>query len=233
VSDPVTSFDPATLERFPAVFEALEAQGILTPTVTFDRLKAPLTAAQRAVIDQVTDLRPQDYGVGTPYAGDLEPVPRDLVKVSGQRYRDNGEDTTLGDKYVPRPVYGAYVRMNAAFTAGHPGRALLIQSCYRSPAYQVAVFIDWLINAYDGDIAATIRHASPPRYSQHTIASQAAVDVRNVDGVPSGYRPEGFRDTAEYAWLRQHAAGFGFFESWTDGNEFGMRAEPWHWQYRP
>ena len=230
---PVTTFDPATLETFPAVFASLAAQGVLTPTVTFGRLKATLNADQRAIVDQITNLRPQDYGVATPYAGDLELVPADLVKVSGQQYRDSGEDKTLGEKYIPRHVYEAYLRMNDAFAAGHPGRALLIQSCYRSPAYQVAVFIDWLVNAYHGDIAATIRHASPPRYSQHTIASQAAIDFKNVDGLPSGYRPEDFRDTVEYAWLRQHGGTFGFRESWPEGNEFGMRPEPWHWQFRP
>ncbi len=65
----------------------------------------------------------------------------------------------------------------------------------------------------------TVRHASPPRYSQHTIASKAAIDFKNVDGVPSGYRPEFFKDTVEYAWLRQHGAEFGFHESWQEGND--------------
>lgn len=51
--------------------------------------------------------------------------------------------------------------------------------------------------------------------------------------LPSGYRPEFFKDTVEYAWLRRHGAEFGFHESWQEGNDFGMRAEPWHWQYRP
>jgi hypothetical protein len=36
----------------------------------------------------------------------------------------------------------------------------------------------------------------------------------------------------QYAWLREHAARFRFYESWLPGNEFGMRAEPWHWQHR-
>jgi len=35
----------------------------------------------------------------------------------------------------------------------------------------------------------------------------------------------------ECAWLRQHANAFGFCESWLEGNDYGMRAEPWHWQY--
>jgi LAS superfamily LD-carboxypeptidase LdcB len=197
-----------------------------------EQLVSWLSADQRVIVDQVMDLSPQDYGVHTPYSGDLEPVPADLVKVTGQQYAEHGEQKTLSDKYVPRHVYAAYVRMNAAFMSWRPDRRLLIQSCYRSPAYQVVVFINWLINGYRGDIARTIRHASPPNYSQHTIASSAAIDFKNVDGSPSDDNPDDFKDTAEYAWLSQHGNEFSFYESWPEGNEFGMRAEPWHWQYR-
>jgi zinc D-Ala-D-Ala carboxypeptidase len=45
--------------------------------------------------------------------------------------------------------------------------------------------------------------------------------------------PEDFKDTVEYAWLGRHAGEFCFHESWPEGSEFGMRAEPWHWQCRP
>jgi LAS superfamily LD-carboxypeptidase LdcB len=232
VSDPIASFDESTLKTFPATFESLASQGILTPIVTLDELRASLSAEQLAIFDQIMNLRPRDYGVNTPYAGDLEPVPADLVKVSGQRYIAAGEQKTLGDKYVPRHIFEAYVRLNQAFVAEHPDRELLIQSGYRSPAYQIVVFINWLISAYGGDIAKTIRHASPPNYSQHTIASKAAIDFKNVDGLPSDDNPGDFKDTVEYAWLRGHGSDFNFYESWPEGNEFGMRAEPWHWQYR-
>jgi hypothetical protein len=232
VNDPTKSFDESTLKNFPATFESLEQQGILTPTVTLDRLRAKLSADQQVIIDQIINLNPRDFGVDTPYAGDLEPVPADLVKVSSQQYTEHGEQKTLSDKYVPRHIFEAYVRMNDAFMAGHPNRMLLIQSCYRSPAYQIAVFINWLIMGYGGDIAKTIRHASPPNYSQHTIASKAAIDFKNVDGSPTSDNLDDFKYTVEYAWLRQHGSEFGFYESWPEGNEFGMRAEPWHWQYR-
>jgi len=231
-SAPIASFDESALATFPATFESLEEQGILTPTVTLDRLRAGLSGEQRAIVDQIRDLDPGDYGVSTPYAGDLEPVPANLVTVSGQQCTEHGQQQTLGKKYVPRHIFDAYVRMNDAFMSEHRDRRLLIQSCYRSPAYQVVVFINWLINGYHGDIAKTIRHASPPRYSQHTIASKAAIDFRNIDGSPSNGSPEDFKETIEYAWLRQHGGEFCFYESWPEGNEFGMRAEPWHWQYR-
>lgn len=121
--------------------------------------------------------------------------------------------------------------MNESFMATYPDRRLLIGSCYRSPAYQIIVFINWLMNAYNGDIAKTIRHASPPNYSQHTIASKVAIDFKNIDGSPSDKHPEDFRNAIEYMWLCKHANGFCFYESWPEGNEFNMRAEPWHWQF--
>jgi hypothetical protein len=230
--DRITAFDESELSSLLARFDQLEEKGILTPTMTLDRLRSSLSADQRVIVDQIIDLKPADYGVRTPYAGDLEPVPSGLVRVSGQQYTEQGTLKTIGDKYVPPRIFAAYTRMNEAFMADHRDRKLLIQSCYRSPAYQVAVFISWLITAYHGDIAETIRHASPPSYSQHTIASKAAIDFKNIDGSPSVDHPEDFKQTIEYAWLRRRGREFSFYESWPEGNQFGMRAEPWHWQYR-
>lgn len=233
MNQPIASFDESTLRELLATLNHLEERAVLRPTITLDQLRSSLSTDQQAIVDQIINLKPQDYGVNTPYAGDLEPVPNDLVKISDQQYTERGERKTIAEKYVPRHIFEAYVCMNEAFMTEHPDRKLLVQSCYRSPAYQVAVFVDWLINAYDGDIVRTIRHASPPSYSQHTIASKAAIDFKNVDGSPSGYHPEDFKDTVEYAWLCRHGNEFNFYESWPEGNEFGMRAEPWHWQYRP
>jgi hypothetical protein len=173
----VSSFSEATLRTLLAKFESLDERGLLTPVMTLGHLQAELSADQRGVVDQVISLRSRDYGVDTPYAGELEPVPSDLVQVTGQEYAVQGRLTSLSKKYVPRHMYDAYVRMNDACTAEYPGRRLLIASCYRSPAYQVVAFLNWLVNGYDGDIATTIRHASPPNYSQHTIASKAAIDL--------------------------------------------------------
>jgi hypothetical protein len=123
VNDPTKSFDESALKNFPATFESLEQQGILTPTVTLDLLRAKLSADQQVIVDQIINLKPRDFGVDTPYAGDLEPVPADLVKVSSQQYTEHGEQKTLSDKYVPRHIFEAYVRMNDAFMAGHPSLA--------------------------------------------------------------------------------------------------------------
>jgi len=107
--------------------------------------------------------------------------------------------------------------MNDAFTAGHPNRRLLIQSGYTGRRrIRLSSSSTGLSNGYGGDIAKTIRHASPPNYSQHTIASKAAIDFKNVDGSPSSDNPEDFKDTVEYAWLQRHGSEFSFYESWPE-----------------
>jgi hypothetical protein len=232
MSQPTASFDSSVLATFPATFSLLKEKGILTPTIALDAFKASLDPEQQRIVTQILELNPQDYGVKTPFVGVLEPVPDDLVRVSGQNFTDHGKQAILDDKYVPRHIFEAYSRMNKKFTTDHSDRTLLIGACYRSPAYQIVVFINWLINGYGGDIGKTIRHASPPTYSQHTVASKAAIDFKTIDGSPSDDHPEDFKDTTEYAWLRQHASEFDFYESWLEGTEFGMRAKPWHWQYR-
>ncbi len=114
---PIQLLDSSVLQTFAATFAALKEQGILTPIVTLGGLRASLRPEQQTIVDQIISLKPLDYGVKTPYAGELEPAPDD------------------------------------------------------------------------------------------------------------------FKDTVEYAWLRRHGNDFGFYESWLEGNEFNMRAEPWHWQY--
>jgi LAS superfamily LD-carboxypeptidase LdcB len=232
VEPPILSFDARVLETFSDVSERLRENNLFTPKLTLEVYRTFLNQAQLAVVEQILRLNPMDYGVKTPYAGELESVPVDLVVIQRQDYTENGELKTLDERYVPRHIYEAYERMNTAFTSEYPARVLLVGSCYRSPAYQIIVFIYILVHNYDGDIARTILQASPPAYSQHTIATKAAIDFNNIDGSPSDQSPEDFKQTIEYEWLRKHGNGFYFYESWTEDNEFGMRPEPWHLQYR-
>lgn len=213
-----------------AAVERLKQSGMFSPVMTMDTLTGALPDDQKQLVEQVLELDPQDYGVATPYVG-LETAPDDLVLVSGQRYVRDGTETTIEDRYLPKHVHAAFLDMNYAFEEDNPGRSLLIGAGYRSPAYQVVVFVWWLVTKYDGDIGKTIRHASPPAYSQHAIASQTAIDIMTIDGRPSDDNPEDFKGTLEYSWLQQHASAFDFYESWPENNGYGMRPESWHWQY--
>ena len=153
--------------------------------------------------------------------------------MSGQQYNQHGQRGTLADKYVPRHVSPGYLALNEAFTDEHPGHRLLhrlVLPLPRLPGCRLRQLARY-------PLPGRYRTGNParltPAYSQHTIASKAAIDFKNVDGAPSDTDPADFARTAEYAWLREHAGRFRFHESWPPGNKFGMRAEPWHWQYRP
>ncbi len=63
-----------------------------------------------------------------------------------------------------------------------------------------------------------------PGYSEHHTGH--AIDV-GTPGCPP--LSEAFENTTAFAWLRQHAAGFGFRLSYPRGNPYGVIYEPWHW----
>ncbi|MBQ6862700.1 MAG: M15 family metallopeptidase [Clostridia bacterium] len=52
-------------------------------------------------------------------------------------------------------------------------------------------------------------------------------------GVDIGVADASFKDTAEYAWLQEYAADYGFIERYTAEKELvtDVKAEPWHWRY--
>jgi hypothetical protein len=85
VAVPVRSFDEALLRGFLTRLDQLEADRVLTPVISLDRLRESIDDGQRVLVEQVIGLRPGDYGVDTPCAVDLEPVPSNLVRVSGQQ----------------------------------------------------------------------------------------------------------------------------------------------------
>ena len=132
----LTTFDLGLLHSFDAAFDRLRAAGLLTPAITMEQLNGVLNTDQKQVVQQILGLNPKSYGVSTPHLG-VEPVPTDLVVVSGQKYKYKGGAKVMSDKLVPQPVYDAFVRMDEAFQLEYPGRALLIESAYRSPASQI------------------------------------------------------------------------------------------------
>lgn len=218
------------VEGFREPLELLQKHGALSAKLTLDQLKRALPPRQVQIVDTILNLDPSDFGIHIPRFG-LESVPRELVAVPEQRYLVDGQHQSLIGRYVPKAVYEAFEQMARAFAHEHPGRQLLVESGYRSPAFQVIVFVQWLA-LYEYDLAKTIRHASPPAYSQHCLATNTAIDIMNIDGLPTDTDPEAFQSTIEYHWLKQHAHSYHFVESMPQNGQSGMRYEPWHWQYQ-
>lgn len=116
----------------------------------------------------------------------------------------------------------AWHTMRAA--AAQAGIELQLVSAYRSYDYQKQLFLRKL--ARGDSIADILRVNAAPGFSEHHSG-------RALDLAAPGLTPleENFETTAAFAWLRSHAAGFGFRLSFPRNNPFGVLYEPWHWYY--
>lgn len=151
-----------------------------------------------------------------------------LVISPDQLFIRNHRAEWTGGRHITATALAAFSAMSrsAETSLGVP---LILQSAYRSPAYQGLLFIDELVRL-DYDVLSTIKRASIPGFSEHTDTDWLATDIMPHTVNAVGFR---FEDTPEYAWLKEHAEEFDFYESYPEGNEAGLVFEPWHWQHRP
>jgi len=114
-------------------------------------------------------------------------------------------------------------------TAQAEGIYLVIVSAYRDYYLQAQLFSDQVASQrpyYDTEeeaeaAAATV--VARPGTSEHQTG--LAIDFNSL-AVP-------FDQSAEYRWLREHGAEYGFIERYFDGSMpiTGVVYEPWHWRY--
>ena len=135
----------------------------------------------------------------------------------------------LDPQYLPRPALAAYRRMMDAMQA-ELGKRLLVESGYRSGAYQLYLFLFYLPK-HGHSIRETNRFVALPGHSEHGYPPRQAIDFINEAGVNGEDHPEEFEALPEYAWLQQHARAFGFFLSYPRDNPYHTSFEPWHWHF--
>jgi hypothetical protein len=198
--------------------------------ITRASLSNLLTPAEISIVDRIYDIDPKYYGFRGPELP-LEPVPPTLVRVEPQPYRYDGEQLQTRVQFVPPAPYRAYRRMARAMER-EIGRKLLIESSYRSPTYQALTFLR-VLKLLDFDVPRTAQRAAIPGYSEHGTPSQLALDLQNVDGLPSDETPQDFEGTLEYNWLINNALRFKFYMSYPRDNPYGVMFEPWHWRHIP
>ncbi|MBI1290119.1 hypothetical protein GC173_02580 [bacterium] len=97
-------------------------------------------------------------------------------------------------------------------------------STYRSWTYQKGLFD----RAVEKD-GPSQRYSAPPGHSEHQLGT--AADLTDVGG--RHFIEESFGDTPHYRWLVEHAAAYGWRQSYTVDNipQTGYICEPWHWRY--
>lgn len=146
----------------------------------------------------------------------VQRVAQSLVSVGPAA--DDGKPVRL----TPRAA-GAWRRMVAA--AAQDGVALLPLSGYRSVARQGRIIRQKL--AAGKSITEILRLVAAPGCSEHHTGR--AIDIGSPEDCELD---EHFARTAEFRWLRKHAARFGFHLSYPRKNVHGIGYEPWHWCWR-
>lgn len=106
------------------------------------------------------------------------------------------------------------------------GEDLIVASAYRSYDDQEAIHTE--LTDFHGEEAAS-RISAPPGHSEHQLG--LTVDFTNHQ---AQYRVwSTFEGTSAYGWLVEHAADYGFVQSYEkgEGQETGYQAESWHYRY--
>jgi D-alanyl-D-alanine carboxypeptidase len=169
--------------------------------------------AAPAATDVALTILDRSYGLPASYA------PDDLVAAAEAGLR--GASAT---KLVRTVILDDLSAMRAALEA--QGLSITIESAYRSYASQAATFDLWA--ARIGDVAAMLRSARPG-HSEHQLGT--AIDVTSPGW--NGRVGDWAAESAEGAWMAEHAWEYGFVMSYPSGSQvetcFGY--EPWHYRW--
>ena len=212
----------ATVEVLDPFISQRRAAGT-APLITFEELYSHVSPEQARFLDAFRALDPKQTGGSNRKLPAPRPETRFVRLVQ----------PNLAVQYVPEPAYRAYLRMMAAMEQDL-GKRLLVESGYRSPAYQLYLFLFYMPN-HSTSVRETNRHVALPGYSEHGSPAFQAIDFITPGGINGEDRPEEFEELQEYGWLHARAKEFGFFLSYprpSAGSGQGESAfEPWHWHY--
>ena len=229
--DVLSGEEKNTLQRILSHWEtwvpAREKAGT-APLMTFDELYQGLGPGERVFLDRVRAIDPKkDFGFQGEYLGNAVGGVT-FKRLDEQWIEKDGKRKKLDPQYLPENVYQANEVMMQAM-GKDLGKRLLVESGYRSPAFQLHTFLFYLPKHHDS-LAETGRWIAIPGYSEHGAPDHQAIDFINQEGVNGEDRVEDFEALPEYAWLLARAPSFGFELSYPRGKK-GITFEPWHWRY--
>ena len=194
--------------------------------LSFDQLHKQVSAQAKNLSQKVSSLRPSNYGISRKAVAPENT--ENLVVVSGQTYQTADGRFPIPNRLVPRHTYRAFQAMNHSMKK-EIGQSVVIQSGYRSPAYQLFVFL-FQLRKNSWDTQKTLESVALPGYSEHADAENQAMDIKAADflGPESMYD---FSRVPAYRWMLENAREFGFTLSYPEKNGTGTRFEPWHWRH--
>lgn len=229
--DVLSPKERSTLHRILAQWETWvpqkKAEGT-APMMTFEELHQGLGTEERIFLDRILAINPRkSFGFQGPYLGGSTNGVT-FKHLDEQWVVREGNLEKLDPQYLPQKVYEAYERMMQAMEQ-ELGKRLLVESGYRSPAYQLYTFLFYLPK-HGYSLAETGRWIALPGYSEHGAPHRQAIDFINQEGINGEENVEEFERLPEYEWLLRRAREFGFELSYPRGKK-GITFEPWHWAY--
>lgn len=193
----------------------------------WDELLQSVSQPAQQLADEFRQLDVSAYGIKRDPVSPTRPAKDELMIVSDQQYHTRDGTHPIPNRLVPRPTHEMFQLMNHEMKRDID-RSVVIQSGYRSPAYQLFVFL-FQLKRNSWNFAKTIKTVALPGHSEHA-SQQPALDLRakTFIGHQDNYD---FGRTAEFRWLQEKADQFGFTLSYPKGNQTGTRFEPWHWRH--
>jgi D-alanyl-D-alanine carboxypeptidase len=194
--------------------------------IPFSELHDGLSAQARDLSEKICSIRPHNYGIKR------QAVPpkkaRNLIVLRNQQYSTADGWHGIPSRLVPRQVFRSFQAMNHSMKKDI-GHELVIQSGYRSPAYQLFIFL-FQLKDKDWNVESTLRTVALPGYSEHAAGDRQGLDIRAA----KFYGPHDMYDFSRvpaYRWMLQHAREFNFALSYPRDNDTGTDFEPWHWRH--
>lgn len=195
---------------------------ILEPTTrktpALETIKPSSTKLAVKVIEpdvETVSIDGQEYQVPVQWQGRkvvFEPFPMSELTAIPPEFTKNGAAI-----YLKKEAVAALVAMGKK--AQEDNVSLQVNSGFRSTRYQRVIFKRMM--AQGRSFEDVVRFVAPPGYSEHLLGTV-------VDFAPGNWR---FADTPEYRWLREHAAAFGFSETYPENNPEKIPWESWHWKW--
>lgn len=218
----------AMLERVKPFIDERKTAGDAN-MLTFEEFYAQLEPHEVDFMDQIRKIKPAPEERNKVAKADFIALDGQTLKIPDPANPKNHFASIIERQYLPKNVQAAYERMMKAMEKDL-GKRLYIESGYRSPAYQLYLFVFYLSN-HNYSIKETNRWVALPGFSEHNRPDVQAIDFITLEGISGEHDPEDFDSLPEFKWLTENAGKFGFVLSYPKNNTSNSAYEPWHWHY--
>lgn len=142
-------------------------------------------------------------------------IPEGLVEIGDHLSTKDGRAICLISE-------AAHELAELADNARKDGLDIIVTSGFRSRATQEALYNNRSHNDEEEESVAK------PGHSEHQLGTTVDLTTSSISEASAA---GAFGATAEYKWLSEHAAEYGFVMSYPEGKDTGYIFEPWHWRY--